>query len=73
MNDKTQQKIGESRLAKYTSAIIRAILPAISQLYADSANTSGNTDTVSSVGNPVKHSRHSSYMAKPLQVQIKKK
>ena len=73
MSSQTQQKIGESRLTNYISAIIRAILPAISQLYADSANTSGITDTVSSVGNPAEYSRHSSYTAKPLQVQIKKK
>jgi hypothetical protein len=72
MNNKTQPKIGESGFTKYTSAIIRAILPAISQLYADSANTSGNTDTVSSVGNPVENSRRWSDTAKPLQVQIKK-
>jgi len=69
----TTQKIGRSSIAKYMIAMIRAILPATSTLYANSANTSGKTDTVSSVGNPVEYSRHSSNTAKPPQVHIKKK
>lgn len=56
MNNTTQQKIGRSSISKYMIAMIRAILPATSPLYANSANTSGKTDTVSSVGNPVEHS-----------------
>jgi len=69
----TTQKIGRSSITKYMIAMIRAILPATSTLYANSANTSGKTDTVSSVGNPVEDSRHSSNTAKPPQVHIKKK
>jgi hypothetical protein len=73
MNNTTQQKIGRSSISKYMIAMIRAILPATSPLYANSANTSGKTDTVSSVGNPVEHSRNSSNMAKPPQVHSIKK
>jgi hypothetical protein len=73
MSNQIQQKIGRSSITKYLIAMIRAILPATSPLYANSANTSGKTDTVSSVGNPVEYSRHSSNTAKTQQVHIKKK
>jgi len=73
MNNTTQKKIGSSSISKYMIAMIRAILPATSPLYANSANTSGKTDTVFSVGNPVESSRNSSNTAKPPQVHTKKK
>jgi hypothetical protein len=73
MNNTTQKKIGRSSISKYMIAMIRAILPATSSLYANSANTSGKTDTVSSVGNPVEYSRNSSNTAKPQQVHSIKK
>jgi len=73
MNNTTQKKIGRSSISKYMIAMIRAILPATSPLYANSANTPGKTDTVSSVGNPVEYSRNSSNKAKPQQVHSIKK
>jgi hypothetical protein len=74
MNNQNLKKNGQSSFSKYMTAMIRAILPATSPLYANSANTSGNTDTVSSVGNPAEYRRHSSNTAKnPQQVHIKKK